>query len=73
MFILIIASFMAVSILFYAGVSGTASLFNIKAPSQLCYPLGVVVLLLSLIIASDLQEFGGKENIYSTQFTFPSK
>lgn len=63
MFILIIASFMAVAILFYAGVSGTASLFNIKEPSQLCFPLGVVVVLLAHILASDLQEYlveGGK-------------
>jgi spore germination protein KB len=57
MFILSIGSFMCTAIFFYARVSGTVSLFNIKDPSQLCYPLGIVVLFLSHIIASDLQEY----------------
>ena len=73
MFILIIASFMAVAIFFYAGVSGTASLFNIKEPSQLCFPLGVVVLLLAHILASDLQEYlveGGKYSHYTIHLPF---
>ena len=73
MFILIIASFISIALFFYVSVSGTASLFNIKKPSQLCYPLGIVVLLLSHIIASDLQEYlieGGKYLHYTIHLPF---
>ncbi len=74
MFILVIGSFISTALFFYVSVSGTASLFNVKKPSQLCYPLGIVVLLLSHIIASDLQEYLKRgENTYTTRFTFPFK
>ncbi len=73
MFILVIGSFISTALFFYVSVSGTASLFNVKKPSQLCYPLGIVVLLLSHIIASDLQEYlneGGKYLHYTIHLPF---
>lgn len=73
MVILIIGSFITTSLFFYAAVSGTASLFNIEEPSQLCYPLGMVVLLMSHIVASDFQEYlveGGKYLSYTIHLPF---
>ncbi len=35
---------------------GTATLFKIKSPSRLVYPLGIIVLFLSITIASNFQE-----------------
>ena len=73
MVILVIGSFITTSLFFYAAVSGTASLFNIEEPSQLCYPLGIVVLLMSHIVASDLQEYlveGGKYLPYTIHLPF---
>ncbi|KKK38682.1 spore gernimation protein KB [Mesobacillus campisalis] len=52
----IIGIFFKVSLYFYAAVSGTAILFNIKEPSRLVYPLGLVVLFMSITIASSYSE-----------------
>ncbi|WP_152656092.1 endospore germination permease [Oceanobacillus sp. CFH 90083] len=51
--ILVIGGFFKVSVYVYGAVIGTASLFNIKEPSRLAYPLGMVVLLLSMIVANN--------------------
>jgi spore germination protein KB len=56
MFALIIGGFFKISIYFYAVVIGTASLFKVKEPSQLSYPLGIVILILSMTIASNFTE-----------------
>ncbi|MDQ0806236.1 GerAB/ArcD/ProY family transporter [Priestia megaterium] len=56
MLALIICGFFKVSVLFYATVIGTANLFKIKSPSRLAYPLGLIILFLSVTIASNFQE-----------------
>jgi len=56
MLALIITIFFKICVLFYAAVVGTANLFKIKSPSRLSYPLGLIILFLSITIASNLQE-----------------
>jgi spore germination protein KB len=56
MLALVIGIFFKISVLFYAAVIGTASLFKIKSPSRLSYPLGLIVLFMSMTIASNFQE-----------------
>jgi spore germination protein KB len=56
MLALIIGIFFKISVLFYAAVIGTASLFKVKSPSRLAYPLGLVLLFMSITIASNFQE-----------------
>ncbi|MGE6833841.1 GerAB/ArcD/ProY family transporter [Priestia megaterium] len=56
MLALIICGFFKVSVLFYAVVIGTANLFKIKSPSRLAYPVGLIILFLSVAIASNFQE-----------------
>ncbi|WP_158735937.1 GerAB/ArcD/ProY family transporter [Alteribacillus sp. YIM 98480] len=56
MITLIIGGFIKVSIFFYAGVIGTSILFNVKEKAKLVYPLGVVVLFFSMIVASSISE-----------------
>lgn len=53
---LVIGIFFKISILFYAAVIGTASLFKVHSPSKLSYPLGLIVLFISMSIASNFQE-----------------
>jgi spore germination protein KB len=54
--IVIITVFFKVSVYFYAAVAGTANLFVVKESSRLVYPMGIVVLLLSITIASNFSE-----------------
>lgn len=56
MFAMVIGIYFKVSILFYASIISTATLFKIKSPSRLAYPLGIIVLFLSITIASNFQE-----------------
>ncbi|RPJ97926.1 GerAB/ArcD/ProY family transporter [Priestia endophytica] len=56
MIALVIGIFFKVSLLLYAAVIGTASLFRIASPSRLSYPLGIAILFLSITIASNYQE-----------------
>ncbi|MGG3915465.1 GerAB/ArcD/ProY family transporter [Rossellomorea vietnamensis] len=53
---LVIGIFFKISVLFYAAVIGSASLFKVQSPSRLAYPLGLVVLFMSMTIASNFQE-----------------
>ena len=53
---LIIGGFFKVAVYTYCALIGTASLFNIKEPSKLAYPLGITVLFTSMIIASNYSE-----------------
>lgn len=53
---LIIGGFFKVAVYTYCALIGTASLFNIKEPSKLAYPIGMVVLFTSMIIASNYSE-----------------
>jgi spore germination protein KB len=56
MLALIIGGFFKISVFFYAVVTGTANLFNVKEPSRLAYPIGLVILILSITIASNFPE-----------------
>ncbi|MBX9998233.1 MULTISPECIES: GerAB/ArcD/ProY family transporter [Priestia] len=56
MLALIITIFFKICLLFYASVTGAASLFHVKSPSSLSYPFGLIVLFLSIAIASNAQE-----------------
>lgn len=56
LFILIIVVFFKVSLLFYAAVIGAAELFNVQSHRQLVFPIGIVVLLTSIFIASSFNE-----------------
>jgi spore germination protein KB len=56
MLAMVIGIFFKLNVLFYAVVIGAANLFKIKSPSRLSYPLGIVILFLSITIASNFQE-----------------
>lgn len=56
MFALTICGFFKISVYMYAAVTGIANLFRVKEPSQLVYPIGLVILFLSIIIASNFPE-----------------
>jgi spore germination protein KB len=56
MLALVISIFFKICLLFYAAVVGTANLFKVKSPSRLSYPLGLIILFLSITIASNVQE-----------------
>ncbi|WP_377520286.1 GerAB/ArcD/ProY family transporter [Priestia megaterium] len=56
MFALIITSFVKINVFFYAVVIGMTNLFKIQSPSRMTYPLGLVILFLSMTIASNYQE-----------------
>ncbi|CEI82408.1 spore germination protein KB [Oceanobacillus oncorhynchi subsp. incaldanensis] len=53
---LIIGGFFKVAVYTYCALIGTASLFNIKEPSKLAYPLGITVLFTSMVIASNYSQ-----------------
>ncbi|OAH61927.1 GerAB/ArcD/ProY family transporter [Domibacillus aminovorans] len=52
-----IGGFFKISIFFYAAVMGASHLFQVKHPSRLAYPMGIVVLLVSMAIASSYTEY----------------
>ncbi|KRD83765.1 spore gernimation protein KB [Bacillus sp. Root147] len=56
MLAMVIGIFFKITVLFYAATIGTANLFKVKSPSRLSYPLGIVILFLSITIASNFQE-----------------
>ncbi|SDE43413.1 spore germination protein KB [Priestia aryabhattai B8W22] len=56
MIALVIGGFFKISVLFYAAVIGTANLFKVKSPSQLSYPIGLIILFMSLAISRNFQE-----------------
>ncbi len=56
MLALIIGIFIKITIFFYAAVIGLGDLFKVTNVKQLIYPLGLVVLLLSNSIASNISE-----------------
>jgi spore germination protein KB len=53
---IIIGGFFKISIFLYAAVTGMANLFRIAESSRLVYPMGLIILLLSLTIASNYVE-----------------
>lgn len=52
----VIGGFFKISLYFYASLAGAANLFNIKNSAQLAYPLGLLLLVLSITIASNFSE-----------------
>ncbi|MET3698458.1 spore germination protein KB [Bacillus oleivorans] len=52
----VIGGFFKICIFFYAVVIGASGLFNVKKPSRLAYPIGLVILILSMTIASSYSE-----------------
>lgn len=56
MIAMIIGGFFKISIFFYAAVTGIATMFNLKEPSKITYPIGLVILFMSLTIASNYIE-----------------
>lgn len=67
MLAMVIGIFFKVTVLFYAATIGTANLFKVKSPSRLSYPLGIVILFLSITIASNFQEHL-HEGLYIAKF-----
>ncbi|WP_455919470.1 GerAB/ArcD/ProY family transporter [Priestia megaterium] len=53
---LVIGAFVKISVFFYAVIVGLSTLFKVKRPSALTYPVGTVILFFSLTIASNFQE-----------------
>ncbi|MCJ7984992.1 GerAB/ArcD/ProY family transporter [Priestia sp. OVL9] len=56
MIALVIVGFVKISVFFYAVIVGLSTLFKVKRPSALTYPVGTVILFFSLTIASNFQE-----------------
>lgn len=52
----VIGVFFKLSLFFYASLAGTANLFNIKNSAQLAFPLGLLLLVLSMTVASNFSE-----------------
>ncbi|WP_308334599.1 GerAB/ArcD/ProY family transporter, partial [Priestia aryabhattai] len=56
MIALVTGGFFKISVLLYAAVIGTANLFKIKSSSSLSYPIGLMILFMSITISSNFQE-----------------
>lgn len=56
MLAVIIGGFFKISVFFYIGVIGIADLFKINTHNQLIFPTGIVILILSMLIASNFPE-----------------
>ncbi|MEH7341529.1 GerAB/ArcD/ProY family transporter [Priestia megaterium] len=56
MIALVIVGFVKISVFFYAVIVGLSTLFKVKRPSALTYPVGTVILFFSWTIASNVQE-----------------
>jgi hypothetical protein len=56
MIALVIVGFVKINVFFYAVIVGLSTLFKVKRPSALTYPVGTVILFFSLTIASNFQE-----------------
>jgi spore germination protein KB len=68
---LVICIFFKVSIYFYAAVASTAVIFKIKEPSMLTYPMGMVVLFMSVTIASNYAEHLKEGLKFVTRYLHP--
>jgi spore germination protein KB len=68
---LVISIFFKVSIYFYASVASTAVIFKIKEPSMLTYPMGMVVLFMSVTIASNYAEHLKEGLTFVTRYLHP--
>jgi spore germination protein KB len=68
---LVICIFFKVSIYFYAALASTAVIFKIKEPSSLTYPMGMVVLFMSVTIASNYAEHLKEGLEFVTRYLLP--
>jgi len=68
---LVICIFFKVSIYFYAAIASTAVIFKIKEPSMLTYPMGMVVLFMSVTIASSYAEHLKEGLKFGTRYLHP--
>jgi spore germination protein KB len=67
----VICIFFKVSIYFYAAIAGTAVIFKIKEPSKLTYPMGMVILFISVTIASSYAEHLKEGLEFTTHYLHP--
>ena len=67
----VICIFFKVSIYFYAAVASTAVIFKIKEPSKLTYPMGMVILFMSVTIASSYAEHLKEGLVFITRYIHP--
>lgn len=67
----VISIFFKVSLYFYAAVAGTAVIFKIKEPSKLTYPMGLIVLFMSVTIASSYAEHLKEGLEFVTRYLHP--
>jgi spore germination protein KB len=67
----VICIFFKVSIYFYAAVASTAVIFKIKEPSRLTYPMGMVILFMSVTIASSYAEHLKEGLEFVTRYVHP--
>ncbi|WP_338449728.1 GerAB/ArcD/ProY family transporter [Niallia oryzisoli] len=56
MIAMIIGGFFKICLFIYAAVAGASGIFNISQPEKLVYPMGLVILFLSITIASNYTE-----------------
>ncbi|MCT9852505.1 GerAB/ArcD/ProY family transporter [Priestia megaterium] len=56
MIALVIVGFVKINVFFYAVIVGLSTLFKVKRPSALTYPVSTVILFFSWTIASNVQE-----------------
>lgn len=67
---LIIGDFFKVSIYCYAAVSVASNVFKLQKPKKLVLPIGIIILFLSLVIASSLTEHF-QEGEFIIHYVFP--
>lgn len=67
----VICIFFKVSIYFYAAVASTAVIFKINEPSRLTYPMGMVILFMSVTIASSYAEHLKEGLEFVTRYLHP--
>jgi spore germination protein KB len=67
----VICIFFKVSIYFYAALASTAVIFKVKDPSSLTYPLGMVILFMSVTIASSYAEHLQEGLEFVTRYMHP--
>jgi spore germination protein KB len=67
----VICIFLKISIFVYAAVTSSAILFKVKKPSSLPYPFGMVILFMSVTIASSYAEHITEGLKFGTRFLSP--
>ncbi|MBT2728654.1 GerAB/ArcD/ProY family transporter [Bacillus sp. ISL-75] len=56
MLYLVIGGFIKITLFFYAAVYGVADIFRFKNPRTLSFPIGMIILFASMVIASNSAE-----------------